>query len=562
MEFRDYHDLLDRLHEPNELKRYFRFLHETTLELINNLELNNLLTAIVNRAAELGNTKHAFLYLLGQEEDIVTLTVGIGLFKNKTFQIKKGEDMVGKVWETGKTMLFNNYCEWEGHSTDPLFDNINSVLGVPLKVNSEVIGVIGLMHLENDRIFCEEELNMLSQFAELAALALANAKLHDTVKKELAERKVIEKALRRSEAIHRALLDAIPDTLLWVNREGGLLGCKAGVKNLLDINIEDYIGRSIYDLFPGEVTPFFRSAISAALDIGIIDEFECRVNTLGGWKDWEVRVVTGDDDEALVIIREITDRKLAEAKAQEAKKALASIEKLTALATISAGIAHEINQPLTSIKIAADSMLYWFSHDQKIELEEMFDYIKDISAQAGRIGNIVKSVCSIMNGQNFPIFTSCNLNGAVEAALKHLSSQLKFQGINVTKNLTDDSTLIRGEETILEQVVVNLLTNSIQALEKIESSGREILINTTVDDKVVLEIQDNGLGVEMEVMDEIYNPFFTTKPREENMGLGLFLVHGIVSTYGGQLHASNNERNGATFRIQFPLMEKAVAKGE
>lgn len=561
MEHFEYQDLLNRLQETDGLSRYFRFLHETTLELINNLELNDLLKAIINRAAELVNTTHAYVYLLDPGATHMTLTQGIGLFQGIRFTLQRGEGLVGRVWDTSQTMLVNKYCEWEGRVTHRPFHEIRAALGVPLVAESQVIGVLGLVYLEDDRYFYETELNMVGQFAELASLALANAKLYERAKNELLVRKKMEKSLRRTEATHRALLDAIPDTLLRINRERNLLSCKVGSNPFLNGPIKDHIGGKLESIFPEEVIPFFYQAITTVFDSGKMQEFECQTKSQEGLHDWEVRVVAGGDDEAMIILRDITERKQAEAKVQEAKRALAGIEKLISLATISGGIAHEINQPLTSIKFAADSMLFWLSHDQKIEQEELFDYIKDISAQASRIDNIVSQICSIQKEQNLTGFAPCNLNGAVEAALRRLSPQLRLQGINVKKNLARKLTLVRGNLMILDQVIGNLLTNSIQALGKKDKSDREIFITTRVKDKVILEIQDNGLGIETDALDKIFDPFFTTKTYQENIGLGLFFAYGIITAYGGQLSAFNHKGGGATFQIEFPLIDTTERKG-
>lgn len=545
----------------DERNRYLRFLHETTLGLINHLDLNDLLKAIIEGAAELVDTPHAFIYLVNPEKACMELALGIGIFHNFSYKINKGEGMVGLVWEKGQPILLNRYCEWEHRIRDSFFNEVKAALVVPLMSKTEVIGVIGLDYLEDNRVFSPGDMDMLSRFAELASLALGNAKLYNALKLELINRKQVEEALRRSEAMHRALIDAIPDTLLRMNEAGILLGTKIGKKSFLSHDLKDYTGKDIRILFPEALSDRFRQSVITALNTGKMQEFECQAPWQGKIADWEVRVVTVGDDEALLIVQDITDRKRTETKAEETRKALASMERVMTLASMSAGIAHEISQPLTSIKFATDSMLYWFKHQQNIELDELLEYLKDISVQASRMSSTINHISSIMRGQHFSGFSSCNLNHAVEAALKRLGTQLKFKDIRLKKDLADGLPMIPGEINWLEQVIVNLLANSIQALEVKQGADKEIIISTRMSDLIILEIEDNGAGITPDFMDKIFDPFFTTKPFEDNMGLGLFLVHSMVTMYGGMLYASNNERGGATFRVEFSLNNHLEERG-
>ena len=177
--------------ETNQLydkKDYLLPLYETMLGLINRLDMNDLLTAIINRAAGLVATEHAFIYLVKPQENIMELILGIGNFQTFHFSVCKGEAMVGMVWEQGRSMLLNRYCDWEGRVRLPFFDVIKAAMVVPLLHHGEVIGVIGLDYVEEDRFFDESQVEMLSRFAELASLVLVNAQQYSDVKQELVMR--------------------------------------------------------------------------------------------------------------------------------------------------------------------------------------------------------------------------------------------------------------------------------------------------------------------------------------------------------------------------------------
>lgn len=168
--------------------RYIRTLYETMLGLIHHRDMNDLLNAIIHRAAELVATEHAFVYLVTPEGDKMELIRGIGTFREFHFQVRKGEGMVGKVWQSGHPLMVNDYCHWEFRVRHPFFDMVKAAIVVPLLTNQKVIGVIGLDYIEDNRFFNDSQVEMLSRFAELASMVLENAQIHDEVKKTLVMR--------------------------------------------------------------------------------------------------------------------------------------------------------------------------------------------------------------------------------------------------------------------------------------------------------------------------------------------------------------------------------------
>lgn len=174
--------------QNGDQNRYMRTLYETMLGLINHRDMNDLLTAIINRAAELVDTEHAFIYLVKPQGDLMELIHGIGTFRDFHFQVRKGEGMVGQVWQSGKPLMVNNYCEWKHRVRHTFFDQVKAAIVVPLLANQKVIGVIGLDYIEENRVFNSSQVEMLSRFAELASMVLENAQIYNDVKRELVMR--------------------------------------------------------------------------------------------------------------------------------------------------------------------------------------------------------------------------------------------------------------------------------------------------------------------------------------------------------------------------------------
>lgn len=183
----------EKLRQQNE---YLTALHETTLALMNRLDLTDLLEAITVRAAALMGTPHGYIYLVEPEGTEMTEKVGIGAFsKFIGYQLKYGEGLAGKVWQTGQPLKVEDYRTWSGQVLNPEFRIFRALVGVPLKSGQQVMGVIGLARIEEGQRFEEEEVELLSRFAELASIALDNARLYTAAQQELAERKRAEEAL-------------------------------------------------------------------------------------------------------------------------------------------------------------------------------------------------------------------------------------------------------------------------------------------------------------------------------------------------------------------------------
>lgn len=174
-------------------------LHETTLDLVSRLEPTSLLEAILARAAALIGTPHGCLYVVDETAGELVVRAGIGVFAQFTgYRLQRGEGVAGRVWESGEPLAVDDYHAWSGRR--PEFDFLRAAVALPLRAGHDVVGVLGLAHVDDGPRYGPEELDLLDRFGRLASLALENARLYSAAQQELAERRRAEKELERSAA--------------------------------------------------------------------------------------------------------------------------------------------------------------------------------------------------------------------------------------------------------------------------------------------------------------------------------------------------------------------------
>ncbi|MFW6053101.1 MAG: PAS domain S-box protein [Desulfosalsimonas sp.] len=303
-------------------KAYLETLHETSLGLIDKLDKEELLETILDRAASLTESKHGYIYLREQNSEFMQMQMGMGFFKGQLGRrVAKGEGMGGGVWEAGSPLLVEDYQNWEGRIPDKTLDNLHAIVGIPLKSEKGVKGVIGVAHVDEDKHFTEEDIAVLERFAGLAMLSLEKASLYAEVRRELAERKRTEAVLRESEARYRTLLESSPDPIVVYEMNGVATYVNPAFEKTFGMSREEVLGKRI-DFVPEESWPETEKAIERMLSGQIVSMFETRRLTRDG-RVLDVQLSStlyhGADGKPagnIVILRDITARKQAERELQ------------------------------------------------------------------------------------------------------------------------------------------------------------------------------------------------------------------------------------------------------
>ncbi|MGH6931213.1 MAG: hybrid sensor histidine kinase/response regulator, partial [Dongiaceae bacterium] len=288
-------------------------------------------------------------------------------------------------------------------------------------------------------------------------------------------------------------------------------------------------------------------------------EYENRVRRHDGEYRWvrESHIARFEEDGAFAgyvsALVDITDRKLAEAELERQREALHQSEKLTALGSLLAGVAHELNNPL-SVVVGHSMMLRESVSEPKIAARA-----EKIRKAADRCARIVRTYLALARQRPREI-AAVNLNTIVDMVVDLLAYQMRTTDILCSKSLSVEPPTVEGDADQLNQVVTNLLVNAQQALA--EAPGpRRIRVSTIVDAKfgqVRLIVADNGHGIEREIRSRIFDPFFTTKPHGVGTGVGLSMCLGIVSAHGGAIAVEDSPDGGATFVVDLPLRATAT----
>jgi PAS domain S-box-containing protein len=220
-------ELTERLRAEEKLQtqaRYLMALHETTLGLVNRLEISPLLESILTQASELLETPHVCLDLVTPDGSLLKQELGFGYFEALTGNtIEKGLGLTGTVWASGRTVVTQNYHEWEGRISLAVEVGIIAAIGVPLKTGKKVVGTLLVAHVDREKIFTSEQVLLLERIAALASIAIDNAILYEQAQKELFERKAAELAMRASEERFRKVFHASPIAICITSLEEGHL---------------------------------------------------------------------------------------------------------------------------------------------------------------------------------------------------------------------------------------------------------------------------------------------------------------------------------------------------
>jgi len=256
---------------------------------------------------------------------------------------------------------------------------------------------------------------------------------------------------------------------------------------------------------------------------------------------------SGDLVEFVGTVIDATERKRAEEALREAQAELAHVTRVTTLGEMTASIAHEINQPLAAVVNNASACLRWLA-GQVPNLEEARQSAALIIADGHRAGEIISRIRALAKKAP-PQKDWVNINETILEVIALARSEVEGNRVSLQTQLSDDVPLIVGDRIQLQQVILNLITNAIEAMSGVGERPRVVQVGSSKDESqgVRITVRDSGTGLDPKSLDHLFTAFYTTKP--QGMGMGLAISRSIIEAHGGRLWAVPNDGAGATFQF-------------
>lgn len=369
------------------------------------------------------------------------------------------------------------------------------------------------------------------------------------IRRDVTSRKRIEEALRRELDFKQTLIDALPFPVFFKARDGRYLGCNTKFAEALGRPVEQIIGRTVFELMSIE-----KAAEYAATDMDLFANPGVQIyETTMRWSDGSIRrlkVVKGTYADTAGEVAGFIGSLIDMTEQKRAEEQLVQAAKLATLGQIASEVAHELNQPLSIIRMSAESCL----HDEKLSADENFRRrASTVVAQVRRMAEIVdhlRSFSRLESGDKRPFAPA----PVVNTALRLLTPHYQLDGIALEAEVDADCPEVLGQPNQMEQVLLNLLSNARDAVRgRCPSGGGRVEVRLWSEaDRVFLSVHDNGGGVPDAMWPHIFEPFFTTKGDGTGTGLGLSISSNIISGMGGRLSGAN-EGEGARFLISVPV---------
>src|SRR6056297_2457412 len=252
--------------------------------------------------------------------------------------------------------------------------------------------------------------------------------------------------------------------------------------------------------------------------------------------------------------REIAERERVQETLAVAEQTLAQSSKLAALGEMSAAVSHELNQPLAAMKTYLAGARLLLNRNRPDEALSSFQRIDDLIGRMGAITRQLKSYARNGGDQFAPV----NMADAINSALGLMEPQLRQRHVRITRTLPDHPVMVMGDRVRIEQVMINLLRNAMDATQGVEDARIDLLL--AAGETATLTVRDNGHGIQD--IDNLFEPFYTTKAPGDGVGLGLAISSGIVNDLGGRLTARNAADGGAVFEMQLPILPEETRAAE
>jgi PAS domain S-box-containing protein len=373
--------------------------------------------------------------------------------------------------------------------------------------------------------------------------------------------------LQKSEARYQGLVENAPDLIYTVDEGGRILSINRYASNLISLALptkpkaedkpEDFLGRSLHDIFSKKSAEFHMEWLREAKDTGRTrnKRHQVLIGDQGFW--FSTSIVGLKDEKGQIFAYEIISRNVTGRKAMEDR--LVNMEKLASIGTLAAGVAHEINNPIAVILGFTEHLL-----EKTADRPEIHETLQVVEEEGLKCKKIVENLLTFARTPE-RTESSAEINKILENMLAVVQNTLLLKKISLESSFAPDLPRAKGDPRELQQVFINLINNAMAAM-KGRGSLKVATFLTPDKKRVAIEFSDTGSGIPREVQPKIFDPFFTTKETGAGTGLGLSVSYGIISKFGGTILFTScpveeyPEKHGTTFTVYLPVITASEAQ--
>lgn len=417
---------------------------------------------------------------------------------------------------------------------------------VPCVVRGRMVAVIGLGRTADGALLSSEDVEILRTVAGYIAVAIENSLLYQEQQQRAAELELLKE-------FNESIVESINVGLMAVDLEGRITRLNPALEQIFSISNDEAIGKNVEGLFADDFADTLHQVLGPdgwhLRQTRQIYKLHTATHTgrsiVLNIALAPLRTDSAESDEqtgALVVFEDVTDRLHLEEQLQQR-------EKLSSIGLLAAGVAHEVNTPLTGVSSYTQMLLSMLpDNDPKHAL------LEKVRRQADRATDIVNNLLNFSRTGSAAEFTSVDVHRVLDDTLQLLEPQLRRSQIQIVRDYGNNLPEVYGNSVKLQQVFTNLILNARDSIAN--GNGRITLATRNGEDGLLMvEVADNGVGIAPEDVAKIYDPFFTTKGVGRGTGLGLAVTYGIVQEHSGHINVSSTPGLGTTFRITLPTRD-------
>ena len=486
----------------------------------------------------------ARIWLVNEEEKVLELEASAGVYTHLDgghARIPVGSYKIGLIAAEQRPHLTNTVAVDERVSDQEWArrEGMIAFAGYPLLVAGRTVGVIAMFARQ------PLEADTIEAFESVAPLIAQGI-----------ERKRTENALRGTQRLIQAIFDNSSAVIHVKDLEGRFLLVNRRFEEVVGLSSQDILGKTSFDLFPQSASAY-HAADREMIETGSASETEEILRTDSGEHVFFTtkRLLADESGKPYALFgisAEITERKKAEAELREMQAELAHLNRVLTVGELTASIAHEINQPLAAIVMNGNAALRWLALDPP-NLSKARDSAALIIRDGNRASQVIARIRALLK-KTPPSKSLLDVNEFLLEVVDLTRAEMVGNSISLGVDLAGRLPAVPGDRIQLQQVMLNLISNAVEALRAIQDRQRTLQISSgTLDDKTVrIAVGDNGPGIDAQAAPHLFNAFTTTKP--DGMGMGLAISRSIVEAHGGRLWTEANKDFGATFQFTLPIV--------